>query len=65
MKESVGSESDLAMKGTASTTKQTQGGVKSKTLDKHEHLWEISRALAVLASASVRSGSKLFLFLPD
>ncbi|KAG4922546.1 hypothetical protein AAZX31_18G225700 [Glycine max] len=53
MVESVGSEGDLGiMKERASTTNQTQGEVKTKTLDKQEHLWELSRALAVLASAS-------------
>ncbi|KAH1205727.1 Leucine aminopeptidase 1 [Glycine max] len=40
------------MKERASTTNQTLGEVKTKTLDKQEHLWELSRALAVLASAS-------------
>ncbi|RDX63740.1 Mitochondrial proton/calcium exchanger protein, partial [Mucuna pruriens] len=49
---SVSSESDLAMKERASTTKQTQEEVKTKTLDKQEQFWEVSRALAVLASAS-------------
>lgn len=64
MVESVGSEGDLGiMKERASTTNQTLGEVKTKTLDKQEHLWELSRALAVLASASV-SESK-FLYLPD
>ncbi|KAL2330138.1 hypothetical protein Fmac_017719 [Flemingia macrophylla] len=52
MKESVGSERDLAMEESVSTTKQTHGKEKTKTLDKQEHLWELSRALAVLASAS-------------
>ncbi|TKY65321.1 LETM1 and EF-hand domain-containing protein 1 [Spatholobus suberectus] len=52
MMESVGSERDLAMKERASTTNQTQGEIKTKTLDKQEQLWELSRALAVLASAS-------------
>ncbi|KAK7394631.1 hypothetical protein VNO78_15164 [Psophocarpus tetragonolobus] len=52
MVKSVGNEGDLAMKERASTTKQTKGEVKTKTLDKQEHLCELSRALAVLASAS-------------
>ncbi|XP_047150600.1 mitochondrial proton/calcium exchanger protein-like isoform X2 [Vigna umbellata] len=52
MVESVSTEGDLVIKERASTTKQTQGEVKSKTLDKQEHLSELSRALAVLASAS-------------
>ncbi|KAK7340401.1 hypothetical protein VNO77_21103 [Canavalia gladiata] len=52
MTESFGSERDLAMKESASTTKQTQEDVKTKALDKQEHLCELSRSLAVLASAS-------------
>jgi len=65
MVESVSTEGDLVMKEKVSTSKQTQGEVKTKTLDKHDHHWELSRALAVLASASVRIGSKLFLIFPD
>jgi len=57
-------ESVVGSEERASRTKQIQGEVKTKTLNKQEHLWELSRALAILASASVRSGSK-FLFLPD
>ncbi|ESW11689.1 hypothetical protein PHAVU_008G051400 [Phaseolus vulgaris] len=52
MVESVSTEEDLVMKEKVSSTKQTQGEVKTKTLDKHDHQWELSRALAVLASAS-------------
>ncbi|KAK7295223.1 hypothetical protein RJT34_18128 [Clitoria ternatea] len=52
MTESFGTESDLSFKERASTTKQTQEEVKAKTLDKQEHLCKLSRALAVLASAS-------------
>ncbi|XP_027350002.1 mitochondrial proton/calcium exchanger protein-like isoform X2 [Abrus precatorius] len=52
MTESIGSERDLAMKERASMTKQTQEEVKTKTLDNQEHLSKLSRALAVLASAS-------------
>ena len=56
MTESIGSERDLAMAEMAfSKTKQAQEEVKAKALEKQEHLWELSRALAVLASASVRS----------
>ena len=51
------------MKERASTTNQTQGKVKTNTLDKQEHLWELSRALAILALTSV-SESKL-LYFPD
>lgn len=65
MVESVSIEGDLVIKERASTTKQTQGGVKTKILDKQEHLSELSRALAVLASASVRIGSKLFSISPN
>jgi len=65
MVESVSTEGDLVMKESVSTTKQAQGEVKTKTLDKQDHLSELSRALAVLASASVRIGSKLFSIFPD
>lgn len=54
MTESIGSERNLAMEERASTTEQTQKEIKTKTLEKHEQLCELSRALAVLASASVR-----------
>ena len=64
MLESIGSEGDVGiMKERASTTNQTQGKVKTNTLDKQEHLWELSRALAILALTSV-SESKL-LYFPD
>ncbi|KAH1044654.1 hypothetical protein GYH30_026087 [Glycine max] len=49
-------ESVVGSEERASRTKQIQGEVKTKTLNKQEHLWELSRALAILASASVRSG---------
>ncbi|XP_061368540.1 uncharacterized protein LOC133311501 [Gastrolobium bilobum] len=50
--ESIGNERDLTMKEMASTTKQAKEEVKTKALEKREHLCELSRALAVLASAS-------------
>ncbi|KAG4992588.1 hypothetical protein JHK87_026045 [Glycine soja] len=45
-------ESVVGSEERASRTKQIQGEVKTKTLNKQEHLWELSRALAILASAS-------------
>ena len=56
-------ESVVGSEERASRTKQIQGEVKTKTLNKQEHLWELSRALAILALTSV-SESKL-LYFPD
>lgn len=54
MKESVSSQKDVALEEmTASTSREAVEQAKSKTLEKHEQLCELSRALAVLASASV------------
>ncbi|PNY13285.1 LETM1 and EF-hand domain-containing protein, partial [Trifolium pratense] len=48
--ESIGGERNLAKKEMASTAEQAREEVKA--LEKHEQLFEISQALAVLASAS-------------
>ncbi|XP_020977589.1 LETM1 and EF-hand domain-containing protein 1, mitochondrial isoform X1 [Arachis ipaensis] len=51
--ESVGSKRDLPLEEMASSkSKQAQEEVKAKVLDKQEQLCELSRALAVFASAS-------------
>lgn len=53
LKESIGNE-DLALKGMPdSTMKEDQDMEKAKTFVKHEQLNTLSRALVVLASASV------------
>ncbi|KAI6684323.1 hypothetical protein NL676_030236 [Syzygium grande] len=53
MKESVSSQKDVALEEmTTSTSREAVEQAKSKTLEKHEQLCELSRALAVLASAS-------------
>ncbi|KAF8050485.1 hypothetical protein N665_1960s0006 [Sinapis alba] len=53
MKESASSQKDVALdEMLASTAKDANEQVKAKTLEKHEQLCELSRALAVLASAS-------------
>ncbi|KAB5548520.1 hypothetical protein DKX38_011926 [Salix brachista] len=53
MKESKASEEDVALKEmTLSTTREVQELARASTLEKQEHLCELSRALAVLASAS-------------
>lgn len=62
MTESTGGERNLAMEEITSTTKQAQEEEKAKAQEKQEQLCELSRALAVLASASVRK--TFFLFLP-
>ncbi|KDO77112.1 hypothetical protein CISIN_1g008077mg [Citrus sinensis] len=55
MKEAVRSRKDVALEEmTDPTAKEAQEQAKAKTLEKHEQLCELSRALAVLASASVR-----------
>lgn len=57
MKEIKASEEDLALKEmTIPTAKEAQEQARARTLEKEEKLCEISRALAVLASASVRTG---------
>ncbi|ESQ28833.1 hypothetical protein EUTSA_v10018184mg [Eutrema salsugineum] len=53
MKESAASQKDVALdEMLASTAKDANEQAKAKTLEKHEQLCELSRALAVLASAS-------------
>ncbi|CAB4288912.1 unnamed protein product [Prunus armeniaca] len=53
MKEIKASEEDLALKEmTTPTAKEAQEQARARTLEKEEKLCEISRALAVLASAS-------------
>lgn len=54
LKESVKEQKDVALEEmVAATAKEVQEREKSKTFDKDEQLSELSRALAVLASASV------------
>lgn len=57
MKESKGSEEDVALKEmTIPTAREAQEqAILARALEKQEQLCEISRALAVLASASVRT----------
>ncbi|KAG5237363.1 mitochondrial proton/calcium exchanger protein [Salix suchowensis] len=53
MKESVSSQKDVALEEmTIPTAREAQEQAKAKTLEKHEQLCDLSRALAVLASAS-------------
>ncbi|XP_050205623.1 uncharacterized protein LOC126655464 [Mercurialis annua] len=53
MKGSVVSQEDVALKEmTVPTAREASEQARAKTLEKHEHLCELSRALAVLASAS-------------
>ncbi|KAJ4830254.1 hypothetical protein Tsubulata_021217 [Turnera subulata] len=53
MRESVGSQRDIALEEmTTATAREAQERARAKTLEKHEELCELSRALAVLASAS-------------
>lgn len=57
MKESKGVQEDVALKEmTIPTAREAQEQARARALEKQEQLCEISRALAVLASASVRSG---------
>lgn len=63
MKESLEKQKDVALEEMIiPTTKEAHEQALAKTLDKQEQLSEISRALAVLASASVRTGHNLFLY---
>jgi LETM1 and EF-hand domain-containing protein 1 len=56
MKESVSSQKDVALEEMSiPTARDAREQAKAKTLEKHEQLCELSRALAVLASASVRT----------
>ncbi|KAK8507862.1 hypothetical protein V6N13_140605 [Hibiscus sabdariffa] len=53
LKESISKQKDVALEEmVVSTAKEAQELAKAKTLEKHEQLCELSRALAVLASAS-------------
>ncbi|KAM3750068.1 hypothetical protein ACB098_04G009600 [Castanea mollissima] len=53
MKESKASQEDLALKEmTGPTAREAHEQARERTLEKQEHLCELSRALAVLASAS-------------
>lgn len=53
LKESIGSEEDVALKEmNIATAKEAQERAIAKTIEKQEQLCELSRALAVLASAS-------------
>jgi LETM1 and EF-hand domain-containing protein 1 len=62
MKESVSSQKDVALEEmTIPTAGEAQEQAKAKTLEKHEQLCELSRALAVLASASVRTRNICYL----
>lgn len=55
MTESAISQEDVALKEMAiPTAREAQDQARARTMEKHDHLCEISRALAVLASASVR-----------
>lgn len=55
LKESVGEQRDVALEEmTIPTAREAHEQAKRKFLDKQEQLCELSRALAVLASASVR-----------
>lgn len=57
MKESVGGQRNLVVEDAGtSPARQAQGEIKANVLDKQEQLCKLSRALAVLASASVRTG---------
>lgn len=54
LKESIKEQKDVALEEMVdATAKEVQEREKAKTLDKDEQLSELSRALAVLASASV------------
>lgn len=56
IKEAIGSEEDVALREmTSRTAEEAQELARERMLEKNEELCEISRALAVLASASVRS----------
>lgn len=53
MKESAISQEDVALKEMAiATAREAQDQAGARTMEKHEQLCELSRALAVLASAS-------------
>lgn len=56
MKESKSSQEDIALKEIVNPmAREAIEQAKAKASEKQEHLCEVSRALAVLASASVRN----------
>jgi LETM1 and EF-hand domain-containing protein 1 len=58
MKESASSQKDVALEEmTTATAREAGEQARVKTMEKVEQLCELSRALALLASASVRIGS--------
>lgn len=58
MKESASTQKDVALEEmTTATASEAREQARVKTMEKVEQLCELSRALAVLASASVRIGS--------
>lgn len=59
MQETAGSQRDVALEEMTSPTIGEEPKEKTKTLEKQEQLCELSRALAVLASASVRIDNNL------
>lgn len=68
LKDSVSRQTDVALEEMTTPTAREAQEQKGKILDKHEQLCELSRALAVLASASVRIGSNFveyFVFLGE
>lgn len=55
MKESISGQKDVALEEmVTATAKEAEERDNATTMDKQEQLCELSRALAVLASASVR-----------
>ena len=61
LKESVSKQPDVALEEmTVPTTREAREQARAKTLDKQGQLCELSRALAVLASASVSIMSNCF-----
>lgn len=57
MKENLVSEEDVALKEmTIATASEAHKQARVRTLEKQEQLCKLSQALAVLASASVRTG---------
>lgn len=64
LKGSVSGRTDVALEEmTIPTAREAQEQAKGKILDKQEQLCELSRALAVLASASVRIRNNFVEFL--
>lgn len=59
MQETAGSQRDVALEEMTSPTTGEEPKEITKTMEKQEQLCELSRALAVLASASVRIDNNL------